>query len=136
MHFVWLRRTSNEQIMPQIKSQIKETHGDSVMHLRSVQRWTHDFASGRTELDVLSRPGWSIDPENTDGIREFLENKLYISQKASSRRVNLHHNTVNRIFTGELELCKAKFKWIPHFLTESHKHERVRISSMIKVDFI
>jgi len=77
IHFLWLRGASNEQIM----SQIKETYGDGVIHLRSVQRWTHDFAAGRTELDALPRPGRPIDPENADRMRELLESELHISQK-------------------------------------------------------
>jgi hypothetical protein len=65
MHFLWLRGTFNEQI--------KETYGDCVIHVRSVQQCSHDFAARRTALDALPRPGRPIDPENADRIRELLE---------------------------------------------------------------
>jgi hypothetical protein len=93
-----------------------------------VQRWTHDFAAGRTEFDALPRPGRPIDPENADRIREPLESDSDISQKTRSTRLNLHHDTVYKILTEEPRLCKVNFMWIPHSLTESHKQERVRIS--------
>jgi hypothetical protein len=109
-------------------SQIKEMYGDSVIHLQNVQRWTHDFAARRTELNELPRLGGSIDLENADRIKELLESELYISQKTLSRRLNLHHDTVHRILTEEFGLGKVNFNWIPHSLTESHKQKRVRIS--------
>jgi hypothetical protein len=124
IHFPWFRGVYKEQIM----SQIKEIYGDGVIHLQSVQRWTHDFAAGRRELDALLRHGRPIDPENADRIREFLESESDISQKILSRRLNLQHETVHRILTEELGLCKLNFKQIPHSLAESHKQERVRIS--------
>jgi hypothetical protein len=124
IHFLWLKGASNEQI----KSQIKETYGYGVIYIRSVQRWTHDFAAGRTELDALQRSGRPIDPENGDRIREILESKLYISQKALSRKLNLHQDTVHRILIEKLGLCKVNFKWIPYSLTESHKQECVRMT--------
>jgi hypothetical protein len=62
-------------------SQIKETYRDGVIHLRSVQRWTHDFASGITELEAFPRPDCRIDPENADGIRKLLENEFYFPRK-------------------------------------------------------
>jgi AraC-like DNA-binding protein len=117
IHFLWLRGASNGQIM----SQIKEMYSDGVIHLRSVQRWTHDFAARGTEFDALPRHGRLTDSENADRIRELLESEPYISQETLSRRLNLHHNTVHRILAEEFGLCKVNFKWIPHSLTESHK---------------
>jgi hypothetical protein len=76
-HFFWLRGASNEQIM----SQIKETYGDGVIHLRSVQRWTHDFAAERTELDALPRLGRAIHLENVDRVSEFLEGEPIFPRK-------------------------------------------------------
>jgi hypothetical protein len=123
IHFLWLRGASNEQTI----SQIKEIYRGSVIHIQSVERWTHDFAARRTEFDALPRPVQLIDPENIDRIRRLLENEPYISQKTLSRRLNLHYNTVHRILTEKLGLYKVDFKWIPHSLTELHKQESVRI---------
>jgi hypothetical protein len=69
IHFLWLRGASNEKTI----SQIKETYGDRVIHVRSVQRSTHDFAGGRMEVDVLPRLDRPMDPENGDRISELLE---------------------------------------------------------------
>jgi hypothetical protein len=69
-----------------------------------------------------------MDPENAGRIMELLESEPYISQKTLSRRLSLHHDTVHRILTEELGSCKVNFKWIPHFLPDSHKQERVRVS--------
>jgi uncharacterized ferritin-like protein (DUF455 family) len=124
IYFLWLRGASKEQMI----LQIKETYGDGVTHVRSVQRWTHDFAARRTELDALPRPGRPTDPENADRIWELLESKPYISQKTRSRRLNLHHDIVHEILTEELGLRKVNFKWIPHSLTESQKQEHIKIS--------
>jgi hypothetical protein len=60
-------------------SEAHPTYGAGMMHIRSVQRWTHDFAAGRTEFDALPRPGQLIDPENADRIKELLENEPEIS---------------------------------------------------------
>jgi DNA invertase Pin-like site-specific DNA recombinase len=106
IHFLWLRGVFNEQIM----SQIKETYGDGLIHLQGVQRWTHDFAAVRTELDALPRSGRPRDPENPDRIRALFESEFHISQKRLSKRLNLHQNIVHRILTEELGLCKANFK--------------------------
>jgi hypothetical protein len=124
MHFLWLRGASNKQIM----SQIKETYGDIVIHLRSVQQWIHDFGAGRRELYALSGSDRLIDQENIDRTRKVLQSELYISQKALSRKLNVHHDAVDRMLTEEFELCKVNFKWISHFLIEFRKQECVRIS--------
>jgi hypothetical protein len=123
-HFLWLRGSSNQQLM----SQIKETYGEGVIHLQSVQRSTCDFAAGRTELDAVGRLDRPMDPENPDRLRELLESEPYISQETFSRRLNLHQDTVHRTLIEEHGLCKVNFKWIPYSLTESRKQERVRIS--------
>jgi hypothetical protein len=60
-------------------SQIKETYGDGVIHIRNVQRWTHDLAAGTTKLNAFPRPGRPIDPENADRIRMLLESEPYVS---------------------------------------------------------
>jgi transposase len=93
IHFLWLRGASNEQIM----SQIKETYENGMIHLRSVQRWTHDFAAGRAELDALPRPGRPRDFGKAERIRELLESELDVSQKTLSRKLNLHHDTIHCI---------------------------------------
>jgi hypothetical protein len=124
IHFLWLRGASNERIM----AQIKETYRDGVIYLQSLQRWSQDFAEGRTELDALPRPGRQTDPENADLIMEFLENKPYLSQNVLSRRLNLHHDPAHRSLRQEFGLPNLNFEWIPHSPTESHKQERVRAS--------
>jgi hypothetical protein len=109
-------------------SQIKETYVNGAIDLQGVQRWTNDFAAGRTKLDASARPGRPIHPENADRIRGLLESEFDTSQKRLSKRLNLHQNIVHRILAEELGLCKANFKWISHSLTGSQKSEHVRIS--------
>jgi hypothetical protein len=104
--FLWRRVGFKEQIM----SQIKETYGDGMIHLRSVQGWTHDFAAGRAELPASTRFGRATGLENADRIMEFLESEPYNSQKTLSRRPNLHHDMVHRILTEGLGWCKVNFK--------------------------
>jgi DNA invertase Pin-like site-specific DNA recombinase len=116
IYFLWLRGASKEKIV----SQIQETYGDGMIYVQSAQRWTHDFAAARTELDALPRPGRPIDSENAGGIRELLQSEAYISKKTLSRKLDLHHGTVHRIFTKERGLSKVNFKLIPHSLTDSH----------------
>jgi hypothetical protein len=99
-HCLWLRGASNKKI----KSQIKETYGDGVIHLRSVQRWTHDFAARRTELHPLPSRGRPIDPEKADRIRGPPESEHYLSQKTLPRRLNIRHDRVHRILAEELGL--------------------------------
>jgi hypothetical protein len=106
MHFFWRRGASNEQIM----SQIKETYEDGGIHVLTVQRWTLDFAAGRTELGAPPRPGQLIDPENADRIRELLESEPDISEKTLSRRLNLHLDTDHQLFPEALGVCKVKIK--------------------------
>jgi hypothetical protein len=103
-------------------------YGDGVIHLRSVQRWTHHFSVRRTELDVLARPGRPIGPENADRKKELPDSEPYFPQKKLSRRLSLHSNTIHRILTEEFWLHKVNFKGIPHSLTHSHNQEHVRIS--------
>jgi hypothetical protein len=112
IHFLWLRGAFNEQII----SQIKKTYGYHVIHFRSVQRSTHDSATGRTEFDALPRPEVLINLENADRIRELLESELYSSQKTLSRRLNLHHDTDNRIFTRETWVVQGQLQVNSAFL--------------------
>jgi DNA invertase Pin-like site-specific DNA recombinase len=56
------------------------------------------------ELDAFPRRGRPVDPENADQIKELLEGESYISQNTLSRRLNLHHDRVHRIFAEELGL--------------------------------
>jgi hypothetical protein len=125
--------SSGSEAHPTNKSCLKsrkrmKTYGDVAIHLRSVQQWTHDFATKRTELYALPRSGRQIDHENIDRTRKVLKSELYISHKTLSRKLNVHHDTVDRILTKELELCKVNFKWISHFLIEFHKQKCFRIS--------
>jgi hypothetical protein len=79
-------------------------------------------------LEALPRPGRPIGPEGADRIRELLESELYKSRKTLPRGLNRHRDTVYRSLRGEVGLCKANFKWIPHSMTETHKRKSLRIS--------
>jgi hypothetical protein len=61
-------------------------------------------------------------------MRELVESEFYISQKALSRRLDLHHDTIHRILLEEFGLCKINSKRILYFLREFHKQESIKIS--------
>jgi hypothetical protein len=94
-----------------------------------VQRWTHDFADGKAELDSAPRPGRLTNPENTTRARELIEYELYISQKTIASRFGIHHEPVKRILKHELGLVKVSFKWISHLLADFQKQQRIDIAS-------
>jgi histone-lysine N-methyltransferase SETMAR len=124
IHFFWCKGTSNQAIF----SKLQRVYGTNAPTLRAIQKWTANFANGRSELADLPRPGRPRDPGNVDAVRELIESEGFLSQKQIGHMLGFHHDTVKRILCEDLQMRKVNCKWIPHTLSSSQKAARVQVS--------
>jgi DNA invertase Pin-like site-specific DNA recombinase len=106
IHFLWLRGTGNGQILVQTQ----ETYGTDAILRRPRQRWIHNFADGKTELDSAPRSGRPTNRSNKARVRKLIGSEPYIAQKTIASRLGIHQETLKLILKHELGLVKGNFK--------------------------
>jgi hypothetical protein len=55
--------------------------------------------------------------------------KPFASVRQLARKIHLHYFTVYNHITNELGFTVRCFRWVPHFLSEPNKHNRIQLSS-------
>jgi [histone H3]-lysine36 N-dimethyltransferase SETMAR len=113
-----------------IHNELHTVFGDQAPLLRTVQRWSKSFREGREEVEDEERSGRPVTetiPENADWIRDLINNDPYLTVDEIEEQTGLSHGTVQRIISDHLQLRKITARYVPKYLTNSQKAERVRI---------
>lgn len=115
-------------------AEVTSVYGAGSISYSGVRYWYQQFRDGRTCLETASRTGRPCDNEKVDQIKELLQDMPFASAHAISSLLVMSRKQVTRILKLELGLTKKNARWIPHFLNDEQKAERVRLSiSMLKI---
>lgn len=103
---------------------------DSCIPYRTVANWVHEFREGRQSIEDAFRPGRPVtetSSENIETVRQLIELNPHISIRYIVAETDLTYYAVQTIIVNYLKLKKLCSRWVPHFLTEEQKKERVKI---------
>ena len=115
-------------------AEITSVYGAGCISYSGVRYWYQQFRQGRTTLETACRTGRPCDEEKIDDIKELLQEMPFASAHTISSLLCMSRKQVTRILKLELGLTKKHSRWVPHFLTDIQKEERVRLStSMLKL---
>jgi hypothetical protein len=106
IHFLCLKHTHNQAI----PSELQQACGRDVITLGTIEKWTAPFEGGRTDPADLPRSGRARDTGNIDAARALIESKGSLSQKTTAHILGIHHETVQFILRGDLNMRIVNFK--------------------------
>jgi len=104
--------------------------GESYVSYRDVVKWVHEFHEGRESIEDAPRPGRPVTQsieKNKEAVRQLIVSDPHVSLRYIVAETELSYSTIQNIITNDLKLKKLCSRWVPHFLTDEQKKERVRI---------
>jgi hypothetical protein len=107
----------------EIRHRLVEHYGDRAMPRSEVYRWIKDITGGRTDLEMISNPGRTLDEELTNIIRRRIEENPRSSARKIAQSLNIATSTVCHYLRHVLGLKCCHLRWIPHTLTVAQKVE-------------
>ena len=103
--------------------------GENATSLRTVYRLYNQFASGKRisleDSERSGRPRSSAHDETVDIVRELLDDDPHATIEILMECTNSSYGMIQRILTEELKLKWITAKWVPHFLSDKQKLNRV-----------
>jgi histone-lysine N-methyltransferase SETMAR len=114
-----------------IHTELISVYGYEVLDLRAVYKWHERFMQGRTELFDNPRSGRPLQNDLADAIRAMIQEFLFTSCKRLCIHIRIAKATYLRIFQDVLQVKKFNLRWVPHFLDDAQKAERVSLSTDI-----
>lgn len=113
-----------------IHNELSTVFGDEAPPLRTVQRWSKWFRDGREDVEDEERPGRPITETTTGNIQEIqdlINEDPHITINELEEESGISHETIQRIISDHLQLKKITARYVPKYLTNFQKAERVRI---------
>ena len=113
-----------------IYDELSAVFGDEAPSFRSVARWSKWFREGREEIEDEARPGRPITEttsENIEQVQSLINDDPCITIDELEAQTDLSRGTVQRIVSDHLNLRKVTARYVPKYLTDFQKAERVRI---------
>jgi hypothetical protein len=105
------------------------------MSWRKVSGWLRDIKGGRTDLEMISRPGRTrtSDKGLADVIRKRIGEDPHLSARrlAHSLSLGTATSTVCHYLRDMIEMKCCHLRWIPHTLTVAQKVERQDLAKRI-----
>lgn len=93
-----------------------------------VAKWAKLFKEGRDSIEDDPRPGRPITAytnENIEQIRQLVEEDPQFTYDIIQEQTRLGRNVIQQILHDSLKLRKIVSRWVPHYLTDQNKKERV-----------
>ena len=111
-----------------ICQELETAYGDQAPCYSTVQRWAKLFKDGREVVEDdprCGRPITSLTPINIELVRQAVEENPHITYIEIEAETSLSRGTIERILQDSLKLRKVTSRWIPHFLSDENRAERV-----------
>jgi hypothetical protein len=125
--------TKRGQTPQQIILQLRAAFGDSAPCQTFVYKWAKGFQSGVREtvknLPIPGRPISLRNPKNISRVYDFITNEPKSTVALVSESLDLCKTTVRSILIEELLFRKVCSVWIPHFLSDENKLQRIDCAS-------
>ena len=96
----------------------------------TVARWVKLFKDGKNNFEDEPRAGRPITEktqENIELVRAIITENPYATYDEVEAETSLCRGTIHGIIHDSLNLKKVTSRWVPHFLSEQNKRDRVRV---------
>ena len=113
-----------------IHKELKNGHPEKVLSYMTVTRWSKLFKSGKSSIQDKPRSGRPIVktiPDNIELVRNVIEEDPYATYDEIEEATTLSRGVIQTIIHDHLKLRKVTSRWVPHFLTEQNRRDRVEM---------
>ena len=104
-------------------------YGPQTISMRTVFRWVKAFKAGKFSVEDDTRPGrpkTSVTKANIAAVKIVVEQDARLSGKDIASCTGISEGSVQTILKKRLDLRKICASWVPHFLTEEQKTQRLK----------
>ena len=105
-------------------------YGDKAPSYSTITKWIREFKGGRTNVEDNPRSGaliTGLTEANIESVRSKIDDNPYLTYDELEALASLSRDTLERIIADCLQLRKVASRYVPHFLTQKNRQERVRI---------
>ena len=113
----------------QIFNELCGIYGPQTISMRTVFRWIKAFKAGKFSVEDDTRPGrpkTSVTKANIAAVKIVVEQDARLSVKDIASCTGISEGSVQTILKKRLDLRKVCARWVPHFLTEEQKTQRLK----------
>ena len=118
----------------EIHADLQKVYGNSVLKYATVCKWVHCFNDGRELIKNdprLGRPVSVLTEKNVATVKTLIEEDACYTVQEIEELSGIHSSSVLKILRERLGLRKICVCWVPHFLTDEQKQNRVRLASQV-----
>ena len=110
------------------KSELVEVFGDKTPSTKTIYKWFQRFNAGHFILEDEPKSGRNSDTPTKKNI-EIIKKEIKINPRIGKKKLEeitgIPATTLKRFINNYMGLKKLSLKWIPHFLTEQQKQNRM-----------
>ena len=116
---------------PEILNALEEVVPTSVLAYSTIRRWVREFNNGRRDVSkkhLCGRPVSATDGENVEKVAKLFDDDRRYTCTEMAHELDISHGFAHSILTERLKMRKVATRWVPHMLSDSEKHHRVKIA--------
>ena len=109
----------------------KTVFGEETCSESTVKKWSLRFRGGRESIEDDPRIGQPVTATTANNIAlvaEMCDSDLHITVEQLAGTLDLSTGSVHTILTKHLGMSKICSRWVPHFLTQAQKKNRLRMA--------
>ena len=113
-----------------IHEELCSAYGNEAPCLSTVEKWSKRFREGEEDVEDKERSGRPVTEttsENIEEVRSLIDDDPHVTIEEMEMQTSLSHGTIQRIIFDHLNLRKITARYVPKYLTDSQRAERVRI---------
>jgi hypothetical protein len=114
----------------EIHRELKLALGDLSPSYQTVAKWAHYFYNERESTEDaprLERPVTTCTKQNIDQVRQLIDENPHISYNQIEAGALINKCIIREIIHSHLKIRKIISRWVPHYLTEKNRQDRVNI---------
>ena len=113
----------------QIFNELYGIYGPQTISMHTAFRWVKACKAWKFSVEDVTRPGRpkiSVTKANIPAVKIVAEQDAQLSVKDTASCTGISEGSVQTILKERLDLSKVCARWIPHFLTEKQKTQRLK----------
>ena len=106
-------------------------YSGSILGYSTIKRWVREFNNGQIVISnkhLCGRTLSATNEENVQNVAKLLEADRRYTCEEKAYELDISHVSAYRILTERLQMRKVAPRWVPHMLSETEKHQRVKIA--------
>ena len=116
---------------PEILNALEEVVLTSELAYSTISRWVREFNNRRSDVSKMHlcrRPVSATDGENVEKVAKLLNDDRKYSCTEIAYELDISQGFAHSILTERLKMRKVAARCVPHMLSDSEKHHRVKIA--------